>query len=344
MLAATLYSVGELRLEDRERPEPGNGEAVIRVRASGLCPTDVKTFRYGSSLARYPVVLGHEVCGTVTEVGEGVETLRSGALVNVAADAFCGRCSMCLAGHENLCSSPISLGFNANGAHAEYMTVPAQFIERGGVFQLDGVEEDTGSMIEPLACSLHSLNMLGGREIRSLVIIGDGPMGMLHLLLARELGIERTVITGLIDWKLDIAERNGAAGVVDSARRDPVSAVRYVIPGGADAVAVTAVTSQTLQQAIGMAAKRGKITIFAGLPSDRMPLTFDSNAVHYGELTVNGSSGYTYSEYRECVSMLGSLQARLRSIISQRFRLNELFEAIRCWDDKNSSLKIVLTR
>ncbi len=344
MLAAILYEPGNLKIEESEKPTPLPDEVIVKISASGLCPTDIKTYRHGSSLARYPVILGHEVSGTIESVGDQAGTYKRGMRVNVAADSFCGVCSMCRAGAENLCTAPLSLGFNVDGAHADYIRIPGRFIAKGGLFQLNGLDNEIGSMLEPVACSLHSLNVMGGKSIRSLAIIGDGPMALLHVILARKLGIAQIVLTGLIDWKLDLAEKLGVSKVVQASNTDPVHAIRQAYADGVDAVAVTAVTRSTVLQAVKITSRRGCVNIFAGLPSDQMPLDADTNAIHYGELTLTGSSGYTYNEYRKAIEMAASSQEDMKSIITHRFKLKELREAIDCWDDKNKSLKILITR
>ena len=343
MLAATLYGPMDLKMEEREIPTPQPDEVIVKVSTSGLCPTDVKTYRHGSSSARYPVILGHEVSGTIESVGDYAGTYRRGMEVNVAADAFCGTCRMCTAGLENLCTAPLSLGFNVDGTHADYIKVPGRFIANGGIFPLNGMDNEMGSMLEPVACSLHSLNIMGGKSIRSLAVIGDGPMAMLHVIVARKLGIEQIVMIGLIDWKLDLAEKLGVSTVIQASNTDPVHTVRQAYADGVEAVAVTVVTRSTMLQAVKMASRRGCVNIFAGVPSDQMPLDADTNAIHYGELTLTGSSGYTYDEYRNGMNMAASSEAAMKSIITHRFSLNELRKAIDCWDDKNKSLKILIS-
>lgn len=338
MLAAMLYKPMDLRLEDADTPQPSMHELLIKVDVSGLCPTDVKTYRYGSAAARYPVILGHEVAGTVISDG-GSAGFEKGTKVCVAADAFCGTCKWCLSGAENLCTMPLSLGFNVNGAHADYLRVPQRFIEHGGVLRTGNLDQEVAALTEPFACTLHSLNAVDAQHCRSLAIIGDGPMAMLHLILARLFGVEDIAVIGLSEWKLHLAEELGATVVLHN-HSDPADALAS--GAGMDAVVVTVVSAQTVLQAVRMASRKGKINVFAGLPSERMPLGIDTNAIHYHELTLTGSSGYTYEEFRNAFSLLSSASQSVKRIISNRFSLSDLLKAIECWDDKEKSMKVMI--
>jgi len=159
--AAVFYAPKQLKVEERPIPHPREREIVVKVDTSGLCPTDVKVYKYGSSLVKPPVVLGHEFSGTVYEVGDRVEEFREGDRVNVAADAYCGACDMCRIGKENLCRNPLSFGYNIDGAHAEYVLVPSRFIDNGGVLKVPAnASLEVAALTEPLACAYHDMLLL----------------------------------------------------------------------------------------------------------------------------------------------------------------------------------------
>ncbi|PLJ78566.1 alcohol dehydrogenase catalytic domain-containing protein [Infirmifilum sp. SLHALR2] len=339
MKAAVLHRPGDLRVEDIPYPEPGPGEVTVKVEASGLCPTDIKTYMYGSSAAKLPVVLGHEFAGVVEEVGEGVEGVAPGDRVNVPADAYCGKCRFCRAGRENLCENPITFGFQIDGSHAEYVRVPRRFVERGLVFRVpDGVPLEAAAMTEPLACVLHDVELAGVRPGKRVAVIGDGPMGLKHVALSRIYGADEVVLIGLTDWKLRLGEEMGATRVVNVQEEDPARA----LAGAMDAVFVTVVNQQTLSTAMSIASKTGVVSIFAGLPKGASTFTIDTNLIHYGELVLTGSSNYTYREYEKAFSLIASGRVNLLRLISHRFPLAEFHEAIKAWQDKSSSMKIMI--
>ena len=341
MKAAVLHKPGDLRVEDVPYPQPGKGEVTVKVEASGLCPTDVKVYRYGSSAARYPVILGHEFAGTVYEVGEGVEGVNVGDRVNIPADAYCGNCRYCRLGRENLCEDPITFGFQVDGAHAEYVRIPKRFIDRRLVFRIpDGVTFEEVAMTEPLACVLHDVESARVSVGKKVFVIGDGPMGLKHVMLSHLYGADEVVLVGLTDWKLRLGEELGATRTVNASQENPVEVADRM--GGADIVFLTVVSQGTLDQAMRIASKTGIVSIFAGLPRGSSTLTLDLNLIHYGERVLTGSSNYTYSEYERAFKLIISKRVNLAKIVSHRFSLKEFFEALKVWEDKVKSMKIII--
>ncbi len=341
MKAAVLHQPGDLRVEDVPYPEPGPGEITVKVEASGLCPTDIKVYRFGSSSAKYPVILGHEFAGRVYEVGEGVQGINPGDRVNIPADAYCGKCRYCRMGRENLCDNPITFGFQVNGSHAEYVRVPKRFIDRGLVFHLpSNVPFEEAAMTEPLACVLHDVEQarVSGKKV---AVFGDGPMGLMHVALSKLYGADEIALIGLTDWKLKLGESFGATLTVNALAENPVEALSKL--GGIDVVFLTVVTQDTLNQAFQISSKTGVISVFAGLPSDRSILSLNVNLIHYGERVLIGSSNYTYHEYEKALRLITTRRLNLSKLISHRFKVTEILEAIKKWENKEESLKIILT-
>ncbi len=344
MKAAVFYAPNDLRIDDKEIPRPGRSEIVLKVEASGLCPTDVKIFRNGSSSVKPPVTLGHEFAGTVHEVGSDVEGVNENDRVNIPADAFCGVCRMCRTGHENVCEQMVSFGYNVNGGHADFVLVPKRFIDLRGIFSLPpNVDFETGSMIEPLACSLNTIDTMGTAPGKTVVVIGDGPMGLLHVALAKVYGADRIVLVGLIDWKLKLGQDIGATNLLN-AKGDVVNGVLDITKGaGADIVVVTAVMQDTIVQGLKMASRRGFISIFGGTPKG-VTVQFEPNLIHYNETFLTGHSGYTYAHYAKAAHIAASGKIPLSKLITHRFKLAQIHEAIKVWDDKEKSMKIMLGR
>ena len=311
---------------------------------SGLCPSDVRIYRNGSASVKPPVILGHEFAGYVHEVGSGVDDIKQSERVNVAADAYCGKCRMCRNRHENLCGRPIAFGYQVNGAHADYVLVPKRFVDRGVVFPLlPNVDFEEASMTEPLACSLNTIETLGTGPGKTIVVIGDGPMGLLHVSLAKLYGADRIILTGLVDWKLKLGQELGATHLL-SANEDTVKAVLDATEGaGADIVVVTAVMQDTIVQGLKMASRRGYVSIFGGTPKG-VTVQFEPNLIHYNETFLTGNSAYTYAHYASAAHLIASGKLQLKKLITHHFRLDQIHDAIKVWDDKEKSMKIMLTR
>jgi L-iditol 2-dehydrogenase len=342
--AAVFYGPNDLRLEEREIPVPRKNEIAVRIDVSGLCPSDVRIYRNGSSLVTPPVVMGHEFAGHVHEVGSDVRGIEEKARVNVAADAYCGRCRMCRSGHENACENDLGFGYNLDGVHADYVVVPQRFVERGGVFPLDDrtdIEEAT--LTEPLACSLNTIDSLGVKPGTTVTVVGDGPMGLLHVGLAQLYGADRIILIGLVGWKMDLGRTLGATAVVNG-RGDTVKEVLDETAGvGSDIVVVTAVLPQTIADGLKMVSRHGCVSIFGGTPKG-VKAEIEPNLIHYNETFLTGNYGYTYEQYAKAAKIVASQKIPLKKLITHRFKLQEIHEAIETWDDKERSMKIMLTR
>jgi len=335
-----LYKPGDLRFEEREIPKPGIGELVIKVGASGMCPSDIKTYRYGSSSARYPVVLGHEFSGTVYSVGNGVDVFKEGDRINVTAAAYCGYCDMCRKGLEHLCNNMLNFGYNIDGAHADFVVVRKQFIPRG-IFKLpDSLSYDIASMIEPFADVIHSVTLARVEPDKQVAIIGDGPMGMLHVIASNIFGSEKITVIGLTDWKLKLAEDLGASITINSNFTNALNELKNTRP---DIVFLTVVSKQTHEEAFSIVNKGGRVVIFAGVPQGSTSFNLDPNIIHYNGAQLLGSIGYNYIEYAKAFDLIVN-GAPIQKIISHKIELEKFIDAINIWDNKEKSMKIIITR
>ena len=295
MKAAVFHAPLDLRLEDREIPKARGNEILVKVEVSALCPSDVRIYRNGSSNVKPPIIMGHEFAGYVSEKGPNVEGINEKQRITIPADAYCGKCAMCRGGHENLCENPIAFGYNVDGGHADYVLVPERFVDRGGIFPLAAdVEYEEAAMTEPLACSLNTIETLGTGIGKTVVVIGDGPMGLMHVGLARLYGASQIILAGLVDWKLQLGAEFGATHLVNVKEQDSVKAVANVTKAkGADIIVVTAVTPETVVQGLRMVSRRGFVSIFGGTPKG-VTVQFEPNIIHYNESFLTGNSAYTY--------------------------------------------------
>jgi L-iditol 2-dehydrogenase len=326
------YAPEDLRLEQVPVPDPGAGELLLRVRNCATCGTDVKIYFHGHRNLRPPRVIGHEIAGEVAGLGEGVEGFSVGDRVQVIAAVPCGECRECRMGHENICESLTAIGYDYDGGYAEYLIVPELVLRVGGVNPMPAdLAFEEAAMTEPLACVLNGQDLARVSEGDDVVIIGAGPIGCLHARLARARGASRVTLVERSADRLDLATArvtpDEAVLVEDGV--DAVAAVRALSDGrGADVVIVAAPSDAAHQDGIGMAASRGRISLFGSLPKDTPKISVDANEIHYRELTIVGAANSTPAQNAAALTMIAGGQVLVADLITQTLPLEGLPDAI----------------
>jgi L-iditol 2-dehydrogenase len=331
MRVARFHAPGDIRLEDAPEPAAGPGDLVIRVRNCSTCGTDVKIFRYGHHHIVPPRVLGHEIAGEVVEVGAGVAGWAVGDRVQVIAAIPCGHCAECRRGRMTVCPNQESMGYHYDGGFAEYMRVPAKVLAVAGVNRVPaGVGLAAASVTEPLACVLNGQELARVGAGDDVVVIGSGPIGCLHVRLARARGAARVFLVELSPERLAMAaDLVHPDAAVEAGRTDPVDAVHKLTDGrGADVVITAAASGAAQEQALQMAARQGRISFFGGLPKDDPTITCDSNLVHYRELTIVGANGSSPRHNTEALALIASGAIEAADLITHRLPLAEVLEGI----------------
>lgn len=320
MLACTFHGPGDVRVGELPRPEPSAGEVVVRVVATALCASDIRVYR-GEKHARLGVVQGHEIAGTVEALGAGVVEAREGDRVSIYPVVACGECYFCAMGKRNRCLKRVTLGYDLNGGLAEYVLVPAQSVRMGHIVSLpDDVPFEIGAMSEPIACTLNSLETCQVRAGTTLVVLGAGPMGLTHVLLARALGAGKIVVSEPVAARRAAAAELGASIVLDPASDDVAVAVLDATGGlGADAVAITIGQVAAIEQGIRLARRQGYVNIFAGSPPEAR-LSLDPNFLHYNEIFLTGTQNATYDHFRRTVQLVGRIPG-VERLITHTFPL-----------------------
>jgi L-iditol 2-dehydrogenase len=330
MRVARFYEPGDVRLEDMPEPTAGAGEVKIRVKACSTCGTDVKIFNHGHQHIDPPRVMGHEIAGEVVEVGEGVEGWAPGDRVQVIAAVPCGQCDECRRGRMTICPNQTSVGYHYEGGFAEYLVVPRQVLAVDGLNRIpEGVGFDEASVAEPLACVLNGQELASVGAGDDVVVIGSGPIGCLHVRLARARGAARVFLVDLNRSRLDLS-----AGVVEpdaaicSAEVDAVDEVLKLTNGrGADVVITAAASGKAQEEAVLMTARGGRISLFGGLPKDNPTITLDSNLVHYRELTLVGANGSSPAHNKQALELIASGSVPVADLITHRLPLERVLDA-----------------
>jgi len=330
MNVARLYAPGDLRVEEADIPEPGPGEITIRVQTCAMCGTDAKIFHHGHHNISLPRVLGHEIAGEVSEVGRGVDGWARGDRVQVIAAIPCGTCLYCRRGQETVCENLESMGYQYDGAFAEFMRVPKKVLDRNGVNRIpEHVPYEAAALTEPLACVLNGQEIAAVGEGDEVVILGAGPIGCLHVRLARARGASSVTLIDVNQLRLDLAARSGPDAMINGSEEDAIETVRKLTDGrGADVVITATGAGPAQEQALEMAARRGRISLFGGLPKDKPIIRFDSNLVHYRELFVVGAYGSAPRHNRDALGLISSGDVVVDDLITHRLSLHAVEEGI----------------
>ena len=343
MKAAILYAPHDMRLALRDDPVLERGDLILRVRAATICGTDIRVYRGRKTAGiRYPSVIGHEFCGEIVATG-GTAGHVPGMRVGVCPAIPCGRCGQCLRGMENLCPDLQAIGYEIDGAFAEYIRIPARAVELGNVHVLsDAVKDADAALIEPLACVLNGQNKVGLQQGDTVVILGAGPIGALHVKLARLRGASRVIVSEPNQARRAAALVAGADVVIDPNAGDLRAAVRNETRGqGADVVICAIGIPALAAQAVGLAARGGRVSLFAGFTKGEMG-TLDINAIHYDELRVTGSFGLSRRDYEDALNMVTDGRIDLRDMVTHRYGLHEVAAAF-AMAESGAAMKVVIT-
>jgi L-iditol 2-dehydrogenase len=325
-----FHAPGDVRVEDAPQPSPGPDEVKLRVANCSTCGTDVKIFRFGHHHIVPPRVMGHEIAGEIVEVGPQVSGWRVGERVQVIAAIPCGRCADCAAGRMTVCPNQESMGYHYDGGFAEYLIVPAKVLAVDGLNRIPaGVTFAEASLAEPLACVLNGQTLARVGPGDDVVVIGSGPIGCLHVRLARARGASRVVLVDLNATRLRLAADLVApdAALVGS-EVDVVDEIAKRTDGrGVDVVIVAAASGRAQEQAVQLAARQGRISLFGGLPKDDPVIALDANQVHYRELTVVGANGSSPAHNAQALELIAGGAVPVADLITHRLPLERTLEA-----------------
>ena len=315
-LVARFYGASDLRLERVSVPDPGPGQALVRMIGSGVCGSDVHAVRGDFELWKPPITLGHEGVGIVEALGHGDSPAAEGMVVSVCPSVSCGICFHCREGEELLCSRRSA----HLGAFADYSIVPL-----AALYPLPaGVSWRSAILTEPLACVLHALGLAGVRPGEWVGVVGGGTIGMLLTQVARLHGAH--VLLSEPDAKRrEMGARMGADQVVDPKTDDVIeTAMRFTSGVGLDRVIEAVGSPSTIEQAIGMARRGGSVVVMGGSPRNA-ELSLRPYELYERQLTVRGSFIRNF-DFQRAVRMLDRLE--LEPLITAQFDLEQIDQAI----------------
>lgn len=329
MQAAVLENIGKVTLREVPRPEPGPGEVLLKVEANTICGTDLRIISGAKTAGVRPgVVLGHEFAGRVAAVGEGVTDIPVSRQATCSIVVSCQRCIQCLAGREHLCESLRLFGYELDGGLAEYLLVPKVAVDQGNVMLVEQeLPAATLALAEPVSCCLNGARQVGVRPGESVVVLGTGPIGLLHIALARLAGASQVLAAGRTR-RLTPALELGASEAFDLTGEALTAEVLRRTDGrGADVVIVAVGDLSLANQALQLAAVGGRVNYFAGFPKGSAT-ALEPNLIHYKELIVTGGSNARRADVAQAVRLLTSGVLQVGSLVTHQIALADLDEAL----------------
>jgi L-iditol 2-dehydrogenase len=343
MKAAVLQAPNVLRLAEMATPEAAPGELVLRVRAATVCGTDLRILSGRKTKGvRFPSVIGHEFAGDVVQAGAGVTQFKVGDRVCMDPVIPCRACAYCKSGRENVCINRQAMGYEFDGAFAEYIRIPAIALAAGNVFHMpEGMSFEAAALAEPLACCINGQRNAQVGMGDSVVILGAGPIGLMHAALARAAGARQVIVSEPNAARRQAAAERGVNHAFDPTSGSLADFVKAHTDGlGADVVILAIGVPQLANEALTLVRRGGRVNLFAGFSAGDTS-TIDVNLIHYGELIVTGASALSRRDYELALNMLASGQIDAATLITHRY---EVADSLAAFDEAGSgrALKVAI--
>ncbi len=338
MRVAMYYSNRDVRLEEMPTPPIGPGEVLMRVEASGICGTDLLEWY---RLHKAPLVLGHEVAGVIEAVGKGVKRYRPGDRICVAHHVPCNTCHYCLSGHRTVCDTLRRTNFDPGG-FSEYVRLPRINVEQG-IFALpDGVSFEEATFVEPLACVLRGQRLAQLQSGQTVLVIGSGVAGLLHIQLARASGAGCIVATDIVDYRLEAARKFGADIALHAKDYTPASLRRAADGRLADLVVICSGATSAMNQAL-QSVERGATVLFFAPTEPGVSIPISVNDLFWrNEITLTSSYGGSPADYAAAVQLTQAGKIRVQEMITHRLGLAETAVGFQLVARAQDSLKVII--
>jgi len=317
MKAAIIYGKKDIRIESLPKPNINSKEALVRVKACGICPSDLR-FYTGDKEVEKPWILGHEVSGIVEKVGDEVSNVKPGDRVVVCTDIPCGKCEYCIEGKTNLCPNKMV----TDGGFSEYKVSSEDYLYK---FPKE-LSFEEASFTEPLSCCLNGAlraNITFGSRV---AILGAGPIGLLHLQLAKLRGASQILVFDPIEERRNKALELGADGAYNPKDENLNLLIKKLTNGkGVDVVIVAVGDPQAVTQGLSIVNKQGVLLLFAGIhPTQK--INIDLNLIHYNEVTITGSSDYPIHLFNKALKLILTKKVIVKPLISHILPLEKIIE------------------
>jgi len=338
MKAAIYHSLDDIKIEDVPKPKVGSDEILVEMKACGVCGSDLMDWYLRS---RAPLVLGHEPAGVIVRAGRNVEGFKVGDRVFAHHHVACLKCSYCIHGDYTMCPQFTRTHIEPGG-FAEYFKVPAPNLQIDTLKLPRNVSYEEATLIEPVGCCIRAQNKAGIRKGDSVAIIGAGPSGIIHAMLARLSGADKILVTDIVDYRLKMAERLGSDLTINPRRDSLVDRVKEATEGrGADLIIVTAPNIKAVEDGVKVVRRGGKILLFAPTQPDQYA-RLSPHRLFFSEITVIPSYSVSHIETRAALKLISSGKIKAKELITHRFPLSRTSEAFQTAAKSKECLKVVV--
>ncbi len=337
MRVAVYYNNRDVRLEEMPKPEIGPGELLMKVMACGICGSDVLEWY---RVPKAPRVLGHEATGEIVEVGEGVERYKVGDWVFASHHVPCGKCRYCLSGHHTACETLHTTNYDPGG-FSEHIRVPRINVERGIYLLPDDMAFEDGTLIEPLGCVARGQRLVNVQKGDTVLVLGSGVSGLLHVQLARARRAERVITTDISEYRLNAARRFGA-DVTIHAEEDVPGRLRQLNEGRlADKVIVCTGATSASKQALRCVDRGGTILFFA-VPEPGVDIPVPATNFWRDEIAIMTSYGAGPDDLEEALKLIRDREVNVHDMITHRLGLGEAGLGFKLVAEAKESLKVII--
>tara|TARA_Y100001970_G_scaffold132492_1_gene163469 strand:- start:22740 stop:23768 length:1029 start_codon:yes stop_codon:yes gene_type:complete len=321
MKAASFQAIGQVTISDKKSLNCDEGGLIIKPKFASLCASDIRVFR-GEKNAKIGITPGHEFSGVIVDKHKNIKSFNIGDKVTLCPIISCGNCNFCLDGLRNRCLDRITLGYDLDGGFAEEVYIPKKIIELGHLFHLsENTDLKIAALVEPLSCTLNSIHSIGLEQQHSILILGGGPMGLMHAILATHLGVTNITIVEPIQERRELANQLGVQKVIDP-QLDWQETLLDGSPEGFDKVIVSVGLETLLEPALQLCKKKGFINLFAGFPAGQKSV-LDVNLIHYNELKLIGTQNASLQNYMDILKIIDQLD-NIDKLITHVYKLKEV--------------------
>ena len=322
MLANILVEPGRIELREIEIPKPSSGEILVRIKAALTCGTDLKAFRRGHPVIPMPGVFGHEFSGIVEATGKGVKRFREGEGIMAVHSAPCLECRYCRKNLYNLCEKIMRT--KILGAFAEYILLPSHIVKQNVFHKPEALPFEEAAFLEPLSCVVHDMESIRLKKDDHALVVGAGPIGLLHLLLLKDRGLIVS-IADKHDRKLKIARELGADS---TSKADRINTLKNSANSGIgfDYVFECTGVPEVWESSVNYIRRGGTVILFGGCKSETK-VTYDTGKLHYDEIALRGTFHYTPSDIKKAYNLLCERKINVSKLISGSYPLKETQKA-----------------